>query len=100
LVSSDAPTVTGNEGHIIYVPEGDSASIPCPILGNPSPTITWYNGNETSLSTMINTNGITLKFPETVLDDSGWYICFAENSLGNVTVTIQLRVGRLCCFAF
>jgi len=35
-----------------------------------------------------------------VLDDSGWYTCFAENFLGNVTVTVQLRVGRLCCFVW
>jgi len=48
---------------------------------------------------MINANN-TLKFPETMLDDSGWYTCFAENSLGNVTVTVQLRVGKLCCFVW
>jgi len=98
LVSSDPPTITG-EGYTIDVCEGDLALIPCPVLGNPDPSIFWYNGNETSPSTMINTNNI-LRFCETVLDDSGWYTCFAENSLGNVTVTVQLRVGRLYRFVW
>jgi len=98
LVSSDPPTIT-IEGYTIDVSEGDPAAISCPVLGNPHPSITWYNGNETSPSTMINTNNI-LHFPETVLDDSGWYTCFAENSLGNVTVTVQLRVGGLHCFVW
>jgi len=86
------PTIT-SEGYTIDVSEGDSASISCPVLGNPHPTISWYNGNETSPSTMINTNN-TLEFPETMLDDGGWYTCFAKSSLGNVTVTVQLRVEK------
>ena len=96
LVSSDPPAITG-EGRIIQVSEGSPASVSCPVRGNPHPTITWYKGNETSPSTMINTSNI-LNFPETVLDDNGWYTCFAENFLGNVTVTVELRVGKLYCF--
>jgi len=79
--------------------EGDSASISCPVLGNPHPNITWYKGNDTSSGTMINTNN-TLNFSETVLDDSGWYTCFAENYLGNVAVTVQLRFGKLYWFVY
>lgn len=93
LVSSDPPTIT-SEGHTIDVPEGSPASVSCPVLGNPHPTITWYKGNETSSSNVINTNNI-LKISETVFCDSGWYTCFAENVLGNVTVTFHLRVGKL-----
>ena len=95
LVSSDSPTIT-SEGHTIDVSEGSPVSICCPVLGKPHPTITWYQGNETSPSTMINTN--ILNIPETVLNDSGWYTCFAENFLGNVTVTVGLRVGKFYCF--
>jgi len=48
---------------------------------------------------VINTTN-TLEFVETALDDSGWYTCFAENYLGNVTVTVQLRVGKLNGFVW
>ena len=94
LVSSDPPTIT-SEGHTIDVSEGSPVSTFCPVLGNPYPNITWYQGNETSPSTIINTN--ILNFPETVLNNSGWYTCFAENVLGNVTVTVALRVGKFYC---
>ena len=96
LVSSDPPTIT-NKGDTIDVSEGSPASVSCPVLGNPHPTITWYRGSETSPSSVINTNNI-LKFSETVFCDRGLYTCFAENVLGNVTVTVHLRVGRLPCF--
>ena len=96
LVSLDPPART-REDHTIHVSEESPASVSCPVSGNPYPTITWYKGNEISSSTMINTSNI-LKFPETVLDDNGWYTCFAENYLGNVSVTVELRVGKLYCF--
>ena len=94
--SSDPPTIT-SEGHTIDVSEGSPVSICCPVVGNPHPTITWYQGNETSPSTIINTNNI-LYFPKTVSTDNGWYTCFAENFLGNVTVTVGLRVGKFYRF--
>ncbi|XP_020600916.1 roundabout homolog 3-like [Orbicella faveolata] len=87
------PVITREEGHIIDAFEGDSASIFCPILGNPHPNVTWHKGNDTSSDTVINTTN-PLEFLETALDDSGWYTCFAENSLGNVTVTVQLHVEK------
>ena len=98
LVPKDPPAVT-REGHIIDVSEGDPASISCPVVGNPQPNITWYKGNDTSSGTVINTNE-SLKFPEVVPNDGGWYTCFAENLLGNVTVTVQLLVGKLYVFLF
>ena len=96
FVSSDPPTIT-SEGHTIDVSEGSPVSICCPVVGNPHPTITWYQGNETSPSTMISTNNI-LSFLKTVSTDNGWYTCFAENFLGNVTVTVGLRVGKFYRF--
>jgi len=81
------------------VPEGDSASIYCPVLGNPHANITWYKGNDTSLGTVISTTN-PLEFLETVLNDSGWYTCLAENYLGSVTLTVQLRVGKLYGFVW
>ena len=96
LASSDPPTITC-ECHTIDVPEGSPVSVLCPVIGNPHPTITWYKGNVSSRSTLMDTNNI-LQFPETVLDDDGWYTCFAENFLGNVTVMVQVRFGKFHCF--
>ena len=84
------------EDYTIDVLEGHSTKINCEVHGNPPPKVTWYKGNDTS-GTMINTNG-TLMFTETVFNDNGWYTCFAENILGNVTVTVHLRVGKLYGF--
>ena len=98
LVSSDPPTIT-SEGHTIEVSEGSPVSIYCPVVGNPHPTITWYQGNETSPSTITNINNV-LNFPQTMLNDSGWYTCFAENFLGNATVKVGLRVRKLYCFVY
>jgi len=39
-------------------------------------------------------------FTEAVFNDRGWYTCFAENILGNVTVTVHLRVGKLYGFVW
>jgi len=86
------------EDYTIDVSEGFSTKINCEVHGNPSPNITWHRGNDTS-GTMINTNG-TLMFTETVFNDRGWYTCFAENILGNVTVTVHLRVGKLYGFVW
>ena len=96
LVSSDPPAIT-SEDRIIHVSEGSPASVSCPVRGNPHPTITWYKGNETSPSTMINISNILKFSAKTMLDDNGWYTCFAENFLGHVTVTVELRVGKLYC---
>ena len=91
FVSLDSPSVT-SDGHTIDVTEGSAASISCPVDGNPRPNITWYKGNDTS-SKIINKS--TLEFPDTTLSDSGWYTCFAENSLGKVTARVHLLVGKL-----
>ena len=96
LVSSDPPAIT-REGHTIHVSEGRPASVSCPVIGNPYPTVTWCKGNETSPRAMINTSN-SLKFPVTALHDSGWYTCSANNFLGNIAVTVQLLVGKLNCF--
>lgn len=79
---------------IVHVFEGDPALFSCPVVGNPQPNFTWYKGNDMLSGSIINTNH-TLKFEKTVFNDSGSYTCFAENFLGNVTVMVQLHVGKL-----
>lgn len=95
FVSLDPPEITP-EGHFIAATEGSPVSISCPIVGNPTPNIVWYKGNDTS--TIITYSSSTLEFSKTVLNNSGWYTCFAQNTVGSVTARIQLLVGR--CHSF
>ena len=91
FVSLDPPEISP-KGHVIAATEGSPVSISCPVVGNPTPNITWYKGNDTS--TMIAISSSTLEFSKTVLANSGWYTCFVQNSLGSVTARIRLLVGR------
>ena len=72
---------------------GKSFSYPCPVDGKPQPTITWYSGREPSLPPLLHGENLELPVPES--RDSGWYTCFASNSLGNATATVELIVGKL-----
>lgn len=68
-------------------------SLSCPVIGNPAPNITWYKGNDpgTKIS-KVNTK----KLPENVCNGGlHTYTCFAENHLGNITVTVKVIVGKL-----
>ena len=74
-------------------------SISCPVLGNPEPNITWYNGS--NLSTMI-IKASTLKLSETACNHGGWYTytCLAENHLGNVSASVRVLVAGKLRFFF
>ena len=74
--------------------ENCPASISCPVLGNPEPNVTWYDGTDTST---IISNASKLELSKTVCNHGGPYIytCFAENHLGNVTSTRNVLVGKL-----
>ena len=86
---SDPPSVT-NHSQTISVTLGESATLSCPVDGNPKPYITWYKGNVICGTVLSSVN-----FPNTGLSDSGWYTCFANNSLGTpVSVSLQLLVGE------
>ena len=84
---SDAPFVT--DGNRIQ----KNCPFSCPVNGNPPPNITWYKGN--GHGTKIS--NVNTKLPESVCN-SGLYTCFAENHLGNVTVTVEVIVGKLYGF--
>ncbi|XP_022808216.1 hemicentin-2-like isoform X2 [Stylophora pistillata] len=83
------PYVVGSKRHIVK--EGHCATIFCPVLGKPPPDITWYKGNETDAIMSLKS---TLEFQLTSMDVTGWYTCFAKNSMGNVTTSVFLEIEK------
>ena len=71
---------------------GSPASFNCAVDGNPEPNITWYKGSTAGGTVLFL--GKALNFPQTKLEDSGCYTCFASNILGTDTITDCLEVGE------
>lgn len=68
--------------------------IPCQASGNPKPKITWYkNGQQIESGDYTEiVDGENLRILGLIMSDSGFYQCFAENSVGSVQATMQLKV--------
>ena len=90
--SLDPPSAS-EKCHTIRAAEGSLVSLSCPTDGNPAPAITWYKGSGI-YGTMLS-SGKDLKFSKVMSNNSGWYTCSANNSLGTVSVSLYLLVGRL-----
>ena len=81
----------------IDVEVGGDKSIPClEVIGNPPAAISWYRGNTTSGDNI--TNNLDFDVKNAAESDAGWYTCFAKNILGNATVKVLVRVGKLDTF--
>lgn len=81
----------------LTVMEGNSVSFSCVINARPKPHITWYFNRRPIRDTEDyqyhqNGNKFTLFMNETFLDDSGEYICKAENRKGAATCVSILQV--------
>lgn len=94
LFSLSVPPFVIDENHTQFVSqENCPVFISCPVNGNPEPNITWYKGYDHS--TIISKVDTTM-LPESVCNGGlHTYTCFAENHLGNVTVTVKVIVGKL-----
>ena len=92
LLFLDPPTATEN-CHTIRTSEGSSVSLSCPTDGNPFPNIMWYKGG--GLCGTMLSSGKKLNFSKAMSNNSGWYTCSANNSLGTVSVSLYLLVGKL-----
>ena len=92
FVFLDPPTAT-EKCHTVRMSEGSSVSLSCPTDGNPFPNIIWYKGS--GLCATMLSSGKKLKFSKAVSNYSGWYTCSANNSLGTVSVSLYLLVGKL-----
>jgi len=66
-------------------------SIPCGIVGAPSPTVTWLkDGNHVQNASVDETSNLIISSVE--LKHEGKYTCLATNLLGNLKREIQVTV--------
>ena len=71
--------------------EGDKVTLHCNVTGNPSPYVTWINGNGNVFQNSTNVTSYTIS--EVTRNDEGNYTCKASNTVGeNVGSTNILDV--------
>ncbi|XP_055351849.1 LOW QUALITY PROTEIN: papilin-like [Paramacrobiotus metropolitanus] len=70
--------------HELRAEPGQPLDLPCHARGNPEPQVTWQHNNATLRldDHHFQQRGSDLHIEEVRLDDSGDYICFANNGLG------------------
>ena len=73
---------------------GADVSLPCEVAaGWPAPTVTWYKDNHRlDMEEVSIDQDNTLKIRNAEKDDSGSYVCRAENSEGSDSLTVELNV--------
>ena len=91
----------------VIISEGDTTTITCEAIGYPPPTVVWSTSNENysdrvsvshSISVPTGYGNVTrvsvnLTITAASREDTGDYICSANNSIGddeqNITITVQ-----------
>ena len=82
---------------------GQPVRIPCKATGNPAPKITWKKAFGLFKGEQIvskDSKSLQLRLNSPTMDDSGDYICVAENLAGNTSQSILLDVVERNCDAW
>lgn len=75
-----------DDGHVFYLEAGKPLTLKCNAEGRPKPKTSWFfNGN------LIKSDDL-LEFNETRLQDAGFYICRAENSIGSLQKSVIFMI--------
>ena len=91
----------------VIISENNSTDITCEALGYPPPTIVWSRTNGTlsdrvSVSDIFPGNvtrvGVNLTITNTSREDTGVYMCFANNSVGDDERIVNITVQCKCTF--
>lgn len=93
----EQPLITQHT-HRMLVLEGQTASLRCEAVGDPTPTIHWIAPDERLLGnssrTVVYGNG-TLDIMITTSKDYGTFTCIAANVAGESTATVELSIIQL-----
>ena len=88
------PVIQPAPSHIQYF-INDTAILPCDVLGNPQPTISWVKDGvavEVDGVRVLHLDNGSLVIHNVSLDDAGVYRCLAVNTVGQDYVNITLNV--------
>ncbi|KAL2082708.1 hypothetical protein ACEWY4_022526 [Coilia grayii] len=92
------PPLITQHTHRMLVLEGQTASLRCEAVGDPTPTIHWIAPDErllgNSTRTVVYGNG-TLDIAITTSKDYGTFTCIAANVAGESTATVELSIIQL-----
>ncbi|WAR29086.1 NEO1-like protein [Mya arenaria] len=90
------PPVFTTQPQNLFANEKRDIIVPCQASGHPKPKITWYKNGEIIAGEAGDYVRViedeNLQFLGLVMSDSGYYQCFAENSVGTIQATMQLKV--------
>ena len=93
LIYIEYPEIAGTLG-TMSVRANHTVEFPCQATGKPPPNVSWYHGGHQlgrSSHHSVLTSGTLLMYRVTV-QDSGMYMCVAENLLGAVESSTELVV--------
>ena len=97
------------------ITEGSTTTMHCEAIGYPPPTVIWSKIDgilsdrvSVSDSDRVSTGhgnvtraNVTLTINTASREDTGDYICFANNTIGsdssNVSITVQCKLFAMCC---